>query len=251
MGQVDLDFKPTVPVFDANVALGRHHNRVVSVDTAEGTLSEMDRAGIQRALVYAPHAVNFDSDDGNNLLLEMIEGEDRLIPQFVCNPSYDNLDEFSAGVEERGVRAVKVAPIPHGYPFRDWIVGPWMEWLASVGIPVWVDAPDADPAELYDAIKRHPNVNFVLSQVHYRHAAWALPMLRGLENTNVEISRFLNTEGIERLLDAAGGERVLFGSRFPDSPMSPQLYSLHLNDLSESTLKAVCAGNLERLMGLK
>ena len=67
VGQVNLRFKPTVPVFDANVSLGRRHNRRVAVDTAEGTLRAMDRAGIDRALVYSPHAAAYDSRDGNAL----------------------------------------------------------------------------------------------------------------------------------------------------------------------------------------
>ena len=45
MGRIDLDFKPAVPVFDANMALGRRHNRRQSVDTAADTLAEMNRGG--------------------------------------------------------------------------------------------------------------------------------------------------------------------------------------------------------------
>ena len=53
------------------------------------------------------------------------------------------------------------------------------------------------------------------------------------------------------LLDAVGGERILFGSAFPDSTMSPQLYNLHLNGLDNDVLSAICAGNLERLLGIQ
>ena len=49
MGQVDLDFKPSVPVFDANVSIGRRHDKRVAVDTVDGALEEMQRAGIGRA----------------------------------------------------------------------------------------------------------------------------------------------------------------------------------------------------------
>ena len=251
MGQVDLDFKPTVSVFDANVILGRRHDRRVSEDTAEGTLGEMRRSGIQRALVYSPHAVQFDSQDGNSLLLEQIEGEESLVPQFVANPTFDDLDAFSALVEERGVRSVRLAPVPHKYPLRDWVIGHWIEWLASERLPVWMDATHIEPTDLHDMLERHPEINVVLSEVHYTHAPWALPLLRSLPNVYVEVSRFLSTDGIARLLDAAGGDRVLFGSRFPDSPMAPQLYNLHLNGLSNETLTAICAGNLERLLGTK
>jgi predicted TIM-barrel fold metal-dependent hydrolase len=251
MGQVDLDFKPTVPVFDANVALGRRHDRRVSVDSPEGTVSEMARAGIQRALVYSPHAVNFDSRDGNNLLLETIEGHDGLVPQFVGNPTFDNLDEFSAEIEERSIRSVRLAPKSHKYPFRDWIVGEWLEWMGSENLPVWLDAANVDPSELHDTMEGHPNVNVLLAEVHYSHLPWAMPLLKSLPNAYVEISRFVSVDGVARLLDAVGADRILFGSRFPESSMAPQLYSLHLNGLSNEVLGAICAGNLERLLGLK
>ena len=251
MGQVDLDFKPIVPVFDANVALGRRHDRRVSVDTPEETVSEMARAGIQRALVYSPHAVNFDSRDGNNLLLETVQGHDALVPQFVGNPAFDNLDEFSAEIEGRNIRSVRLAPMPHKYPFREWIAGEWLEWMESVNLPFWVDATNIDPSDLHDTMEAHPNVNVLLAEVHYTHLPWAMPLLKSLPNAYIEISRFVSVDGIARLLDVVGGERILFGSRFPESSMAPQLYNLHLNGLSNEVLAAICAGNLERLLGLK
>ena len=60
MGKVDFDFKPSVPVFDANVSLGRRHDRRVSVDTAEGTLAAMNKAGVERALSARPDLILMD-----------------------------------------------------------------------------------------------------------------------------------------------------------------------------------------------
>ena len=60
MGEVDLDFKPLVPVFDANVALGRRHDKRVVIDTIEGLFEAMDNSGVDRAVVYSPHAEHFD-----------------------------------------------------------------------------------------------------------------------------------------------------------------------------------------------
>ncbi len=253
MGQVDLEFNPAVPVFDSNIALGRRHDQRVSAsaDTPEATESEMARSGIQRALAYSPHAVNFDSNDGNDLLFEMVQGHDAFVPQFVCNPSVDNLDKFSAQIAERNIRSVRLAPKAHKYPFREWIVGEWLEWMESVNLPCWVAAPNIDPSELRDTMAAHPSIKFLLAEVRYDDLAWAMPLIKGLPNAHIEISRFFLTNGISRLLDAVGHERILFGSGFPDSSMAPQLYNLHLNGLNNDVLAAICAGNLERLLGLQ
>ena len=251
MGNVELDFQPRVPVFDANVALGRRHNRRVVSDTTGGLLEAMDRSGVERALVYSPFAEDFDTVDGNALLMEMIEGQPRLIPQFVANPATESLADFSAEVSLRGVRSVRIAPISHSYPFTDWVAGPWLEWLESEGIPLSIPVDFVDVPQLHDTAKAHPKLAVVLAEVHYRHVPWVLPMLRSVPNTYVEMSRFVIADGVARLMDAAGPERILFGSRFPDSSMGHQVYNLHTNDLDDSTLAAVCAGNLDRLLGLE
>ena len=248
MGEVDLHFRPAVPVFDANVALGRRHDRRVTADTVDAVRAEMRRVGIGRALVYSAHSAAFDTRDGNDHLLEMVEGASDLVPQLACSPAGDDLDRFAAQVEELGVRSVRMFPTTGGYPFRSWVVGPWLEWLASEGLALWLPAPEFDPGELHDTLRDHPGVSVVLSEVHYIHVPWIYPLLRSLPNVHVEVSRFVVPDGMTGLIDAAGHERVLFGSRFPDSSMAPQLYSLHRCGLDEPVLAAVCAGNLDRLL---
>lgn len=248
MGQVDLNFKPSVSVFDSNMALGRRHDRPVRSHTTQGALDAMDTAGVQRAVVYTQHAVEFDGPEGNELLLDMIDGEPRFVPQFAINPGYDDMETFSADIREHGVRSVRMTPKLHDYPFLDWVVGPWLDWFSDANIPLWINAWQIDPGELYDAIRDNPNLDVVLSEVHYQHSNWAVPLLASLPNVSVEISRFVNMGGIDILIDTVGERRILFGSRFPDSPIAPQIYHLHQCGLSETTLGAICSGNLERLL---
>ena len=251
MGQIDLNFKPTVPVFDANLALGRRHDRRVREATVEGTLRAMDRAGVDRALAYSPYAASFDSREGNEMLLEMIQGQPSLVPQYVCNASFDDLGSFAADVKEHGVRSIRMFPMLHQYPFREWVVNPWLDWLSAEQIPLWMPAEQVDPSMLHDALKDHPNISVVLSEVHYRQVSWALPLLRSLPNVFIEISRFFIADVIARLIDAVGDQRILYGSRFPDSPMASHLYNLHRCDLSDASLRSICSGNLERLLGVE
>ena len=253
----DLSFEPAVPVFDANVALGRRHDRVVSEDTAAGTLKEMDRLGVERALVYAPHAASFDTVAGNAVLLETIGGETRLVPQFVANPAYDDLQSFADGVRDAGVRSIRMYPALHFYPFRDWMLGPWVEWLAAERMPVWLPVGyddnvfppwRFDPSEVYDTLKANPDINAVLTEVEYKQFSWAMGLLRSLPNLYMDLSRWFMIDGIARVLDAVGDQRILYGSRFPEGAMGPQLYNLHNHGLSEETLVRICSGNLERLL---
>ena len=250
MGQIDLNFRPSVPVFDANVALGRRHDRRVSVDTVAGTLRAMEQAGIGKALVYSPHAAAFDPEDGNRLLRETIGDATGLVAQYVCSPATDDLDSFAALVAEHGVRSVRMVPALHRYPFRGWVVDPWLQWLATERLPLWVPVDEVDPSDLYDVLDDHPDVQVVLSEVHYSQVPWAMHLIRNLPNVHVEVSRFVIADGITRLMEAVGGGRILFGSRFPASPMPPQLYHLHRCDLGQDALAAICAGNLERLLGM-
>ncbi len=250
MGEVDLHFKSSVPTFDACVALGRRFDRYVREDTVEGTLDVMDKAGVDKALVYSPHSIDFDAEQGNELLMEQIRGQSRLVPQFAVNPSYDDMEAFGATLHELGVRSVRMAPDKHRFPFRDWVVGPWLEWLASENLPLWLDATQFDPVDLHDTMKNFPDTKIVLSEVHYTNIGWVIPILKGLPNLSIEISRFLIPDGVNTLIDAIGADRVLFGSRFPDSPMAPMLYSLHRSGLSDEELRAICAGNLERLLSV-
>ena len=262
MGEVDLHFRPAVPVFDANMALGRRNDRRVLFDSVEDALREMDRAGVARALVYSTVAAS-DPVGGNRRLEAMLEGEPRLVPQLIGSPAWDDLQRFADGMKAGRASSMRMLPALHGYPLRPWAVGEWFEWAAAARVPVWLPVNYAsprrgqvlgyldefDPSALYDTLSDFPDLNVVLAEVQYPQAPWALALLRALPNLHMEISRFVSTDGVAKLLGIAGESRVLFGSRFPDSPLAAQLYHLHRYGLPESTLRALCAGNLDRLLG--
>ncbi|MDP7579546.1 MAG: hypothetical protein QGF12_08450 [SAR202 cluster bacterium] len=138
MSKVKLNFTPSVPVFDANVALGRRHDKTVSVESADDTMIEMERAGIDQALVYAPHAASYDSGEGNQMLLDSVNRSEHLIPQFVCNPAFDDMDQVVNDLKNQNILSVRMFPGLHNYPFTSWIVGSWLDWLSEADIPLWL-----------------------------------------------------------------------------------------------------------------
>lgn len=264
MAEIDLDFKPTVPVFDANAVLGRRHDRRLRFATAIDLIGEMDRLKVERALVYTPHAATYDTREGNEYLLQLIGGESRLVPQFVCNPAADDLDDFEQRLRRHQIGSIRMLPAVHGYPFRDWVVGPWLEWAAANRIPVWLpvnfgipkrraelDANQLDPEAVHDTLAAFPALQAVLCEPQIRHIAWVLPLLRSLPNLAVELSRHAITDGVQMFISAIGVERIMFGSRFPESPLGANLFHLFNCGLESDQLRLVCAGNLERLLGME
>ena len=236
MGEIDLHFRPAVPVFDANMALGRRHDRRVLFDSVEDALREMDRAGVARALVYSTVAAT-DPIGGNRRLEAMLEGEPRLVPQLVGSPAWDDLQRFADGMKAGRASSMRMLPALHGYPLRPWTVGEWFEWAAAARVPVWLPVNYAsprrgavhayldefDPSALYDTLSDFPDLNVVLAEVQYPQAPWALALLRALPNLHMEISRFVSTDGVTKLLGIAGESRVLFGSRFRLAPVGAAL----------------------------
>lgn len=236
-------------VFDANIALGRRHNKRVSADNVSDIIEAIDYAGVDQALVYSAHANDFGANAGNKILTEMTKNEPRLIPQYVCNPTDNDLESFAQTLKDNDITSVRMFPFSHGYPFVDWIVKSWLNVFSDEQIRLWLPANDLDPVQIYNTIKEFPDTPIVICEVHYKHIPWILPLIRTLKNIYIEISWFYTANGITTLIETIGADRIIFGSRFPHAPIPPQLYSLHHYSLDKHTLESICSGNLQNLLG--
>ena len=70
-----------------------------------------------------------------------------------------------------------------------------------------------------------------------------------LPDAHLELSRYENLGAVEALIAAYGAQRFLYGSFYPRLAMGPMLYYLHHIGLDDDALRAVCSGNLQRLLG--
>jgi len=244
----NLTFKPQVPVFDANVSLGRLTSHKVAVDNLPETLNIMNIAGINKSLVHSTHSMNFDSSDGNQLLLETIDNDERFVPMFGFNPSTLNLLKFKETIEKHKIRAIKTWPLTQRYPLTEWIISDWLKWIQEYNLTLFMSATEIDPRDFYNIFERFSKVKVVLTEVHYSHISWVIPLLSNLANVSLEISKFSIYDSLKRLLDIINYTRILYGSNFPYQPMGPQLYNLHKWDLDITSLTAICSGNLEKLL---
>ncbi len=245
---VSTPFRPAVPVFDGNAALGRRHDRRVALDTPAALLAEMDRCGIGRALVHHPHASNYCTREGNAWLMELVAGYPRLMPQWVVSPVFDAPEDAGAALLAAGVRSVRMCPRGNMYLFKRWTAGAWLEWLQAHGLALWLPAEDVDLGDLHDTLQHFAGLRVVLVAPTYAQISSVLPLARVLPNLFVDLSRWDVFRGPARLRDAIGAGRLLYGSNLPEFEPGSMLYYLHHCGFDERELRAVCGGNLERLV---
>jgi predicted TIM-barrel fold metal-dependent hydrolase len=251
MDMPSLRFSPRVPVIDANVCVGDHHTGPSPYRTRAQLFDEMDFHGIGRAVVYHAQTEEISPVDGNRFLEDWLDDGGRLIPQWSVLPTDDSLAQIQALHREGRVRCVRLHNAKAaGLPFRRWAYDTLLSWLGEAGVPLWIPLTEADPHEVVATLQAFPGLKTVLVGAHYSHALLVRPMLRAAPNAFLELSRYEPIGDIEALRDAFGAARLLYGSWYPRYAMGPMLFYLHHTRLSDEELAAVCAGNVERLLGL-
>ena len=129
-------------LFDCNVSFGIAPKPALSYsETAEALLAEMDRNGIDEALVTCA-AQHFDSPlVGNPLLIECLAGRPRLHPAWAILPAQTGemgVEALIAGMRENGVRALWAWPPEHHYLLDALTMGPLLEELVARRIPLFL-----------------------------------------------------------------------------------------------------------------
>lgn len=245
-----LTFSPRVPVFDANIRVGDARHEVSPCRNRVELLVEMDRHGVERALIYHAIAESFSPIDANDFLEEWLDNDGRLLPQWSALPTAESLTQIQALHAEGRVQCVRLMDTRSaGLPFRPWAYDALLSWLSEARIPVWVSLPDSDAADLVSTLQAYPNLVSVLVGAHYTHALLARPILAALPNSHLELSRYEPIGEVEALRNEFGAERLVYGSWHSRYAMGPVLFYLHHTNLSDVELALVCSGNLARILG--
>lgn len=245
-----LTFHPRVRVFDANVRVGDCHDHPAPFRDRNGLLAEMDRHGVQRALIYHAQTEQISPIDGNRLLAEWLGPDHRLEPQWSILPTDASLAQVQAFHRAGIVWAVRLHDTrAAGLPFRPWAYAELLTWLTEQQIPLWLPLVDHNADELMATLSEYPELVTVLVGAHYLHHLWVRPLLRRLPNAHLELSRYEPLGEVEALRDEFGAQRLIYGSWYWRYAMGPMLFYLHHTDLTDEELALVCAGNLERILG--
>jgi len=244
---------PTLRFFDCNARIGRSSvPRPEHILEPADLLAEMDRAGVERALVTHAWSLEWDPVKGNEELLRVTAGEPRLRPCLAGLPAATRElpppPEFAQAVSAAG-GTVRLFPNEHQYVLDQVSCGSLLQALGENHVPVLIDVGQVGWTELAGLLDRHPAVNFVLLNVYYRVDRYLYPLLDRFGNLHVESGSYGVHRGVEAVCERFGAERLVFGTDLPVHEVGGPIALVTYAAISDEEKQLIAAGNLERLLG--
>jgi len=245
-----------VRFFDCNCFIGLPMNGMLKpVATADELLACMDRAGIERALVWHVAQRDYAVPTGNRLLAEAIAGHhDRLVGCWsIMANQWGELpqpESFCSQMAEANVRALRAFPELHSFLLRGESCGPILEAMMRRRIPLMLPMRDGVRWEnAYDLLAEFPDLVCILSEIGTWRAERMFPaLMERYAHVYLDISHYILDGGIEAFVRKYGGERLLFGTDFPRRGQGGMMLAVKHAGILEEAQQAIAAGNLERLL---
>ncbi|MGQ9681964.1 MAG: amidohydrolase family protein [Anaerolineae bacterium] len=232
--------------------------------TADALVALMDRAGVDRALLWQQPQYDGETDPGNRAVYEAVLAfPDRLVGIGWVNPRLGHeqaVATIGRCFEEYGFQGIKF----NGAQDRYVIDEPWVldlvaraaEYGKPIAFHIGADAPDAThPCRLGRIAAALPETQFLM--VHMGGAG--APLLdraaveTALEHPNVTlVGSAIKDTSILEAINRLGAHRVCFGSDTPFFLMHAQLamYRALLRDHSQQERDNVLGGNVARLLAM-
>ena len=239
--------------FDCNVRIGRSSSpRPEHFFTTDELLREMDRAGIEAALVSHAWSVEWAPKAGNEALLAELSGQERLRPCCVALPPATRElpppHDFARQVRDAG-GAVRLFPKEHQYLLNDVTVGHLLDVLSSHQVTVLIDIGQTSWGELTSLLRRHPALNIIVLGGYYRIDRYLYPLLERFGNLYVESGTYGVHRGIEAICQRFGAERLVFGTDLPIHEVGGPIAMLTYAQISLEQKQLIAGDNLRKLLG--
>ena len=254
-----------VALYDANCCVGRSAKRPPWEPTgAQELLAEMDRCGVEWAVVHHVTAREHHPNIGNLALMHELAGQERLVPCWVVLPGHTEempptVPEWRYGPEVahhrpvswlmgRGLRCVRLYPKAHGYTLTPSVCAELFTELEHHRVSCFIDKDQIGWMELDTICGEYNRIPVILSNTGYRVSRDLYAMLKRHRNLFMEISRYEVHNGIEDICERFGARRLLFGSGYPKYSPGCAITMLACARISDHDKELIANGNLRRFL---
>ncbi len=227
--------------------------------TVATLLSEMDAAGIDRAIVQSVATTPHQVQSINEFIAATVgKSEGRFIGFGTLHPDSGNIAEDVSHLISLGLHGVKLHPDIQHFKLDDYRCLKIYELCEGSGLPVLVHAGDSrydfsNPNRLLPILEIYTHLTVI--GAHFGgYSVWktAAETLAGIPNLYVDCSSTLPLIGAEHaaeLVHEYGAERVLFGTDYPMWKPSNELKAFFEMGLTEAENEMILHRNAENLFG--
>ena len=239
---------------DVIIGYPRVIDDALAKDTSD-LLGEMDRLGIDSAIVRHESALWAGPQVGNQKLLEDIRGQKRLMPAYFVTP--DGFEpEFSPAlmVEQmlaHGSYTCWCDPKAELFSIQPWCSAELYAILQERRIPLILDYTKFSPDDLHIVLSEFAELRIiVLNAPRLGRNRMLYPLLRRHANLYLCLSNTYSVHlGYEDLCTTFGHERWVFGMGYPGAEPGAAIAGLMYANLSDEAKQAIARANIERLLG--
>jgi len=231
-------------IFDANVRVGPSGVHGALALESAALLGEMDRFGIQRALVSHFTGEEYDAVEGNRALAH--DGHQRFVPAWAACPDAPAMEDL----KRRDPRAVRLwfSGLRHNFSSAGWCAGELLEHLEQRQALVVASREEIDWAGLAELLGNFPRLNVLLLDTGYRSDRYLFPLLLRHLNLFFDSATYVAHRQLESFVERFGPERIVFGSRLPLYTPGAALAVLATARIPDAAKQAIAGGNLRRLL---
>jgi len=250
--------------WDVSAFVGSWPFRRLPHATPKALEERLRREGIQRALV-SPLETLFDNDPhpACRLWSEALKGHSffRLVP--VLNPTLPGWERRWEAYREEGAVAVRLLPNYHGYSAAEGRAQALLRAAGAAGMAVFIQirmqdvrsmhplcrVPDVPWREVLALARSSPEAPLVVAAAKWHEAQELLQVAEELPGLHLEISHLEHVDGLRRLVEQWGAQRLLLGTHAPLFTPTAARWKVEAAELAEADRWALLRGYAERLLG--
>jgi predicted TIM-barrel fold metal-dependent hydrolase len=212
------------PIIDTHGHFGPFNKIWLPTEDATEMVRTMDRCGVRATICSHHTGISGDAVLANRWLREraLNRQPDRLLGYYVWNPH--QAEEQEAALTDfpahPGFVGFKLHPSSHGVPLCDDRYRPVLERAEADGWPVlshtWGGSAEDGPEQVRRVLESYPSIPFLMGHSCFGDWEAAIGLAKDHPNAYLELTAAYAVEPvIERLVNAAGSERVLMGTDLP------------------------------------
>lgn len=241
---------------DAHTHFGKR-GKGLPPNTPEERIKIMDEIGMDAMVTTPPYAsISYDRtyDDANSFILKVMQKyPDRFYGLARINPHFRRKAvERAEKWLKKGFWGIKFHPRNEAFPANSReLVFPIIEMVKELGGIVLFHTGEADfshPTLIGDVADHFPEVPIIIGHLGKIYYMDAILVAKWFDNVFVDTSFCQGVHAIEKAVEIAGAEKVLYASDYPQGSIELDTMKVMLADISRRDKELILGENIKRIL---